>query len=239
MLKIKDVSVCYGKYHALDHVSFEMKAGLYALLGPNGSGKSTLMKAICKQLPLTSGCIQWHDYNIENMKEEYFQILGYAPQIQGLYENMTGLQFLYYMAVLKGISKKKLKDEVLRVAQYVHMESHLKQKCKTYSGGMKQRLLIAQSLLGHPSLLLLDEPTVGLDPKERVALKRVLASLSQNHILLVTTHVVSDIEDIAQDILFLKDGQIVTQGSKEELLDCYHVTSLEDVYLCIFGDQQC
>ncbi|MFR1598783.1 MAG: ATP-binding cassette domain-containing protein, partial [Coprobacillus cateniformis] len=166
------------------------------LLGPNGSGKSTLMNLLCQQLKPTTGKILWNEQEISKLGYSYYQILGYAPQQQGLYEEMSGLRFLTYMALLKDIPKKEIQQEVQRVAQLVNMQDHLTKKCRAYSGGMKQRLLVAQALLGNPLLLLFDEPTAGLDPKERVSLRNVFDKLSHNHILLIATHVVSDVETI-------------------------------------------
>ena len=146
MLEVKDLSKTYRDVQALNHVSFTLKEGVYALLGPNGSGKSTLMNLICRGLKPTNGEILWNHHNIEKLGNDYFQLLGYAPQLQGLYEEMTGLRFLTYMALLKDIPKSEIKLEVERVAKLVHMENYLNRRNRTYSGGMKQRLLVAQAL---------------------------------------------------------------------------------------------
>ncbi|WP_028041878.1 ABC transporter ATP-binding protein [Candidatus Stoquefichus massiliensis] len=236
MLEVKDLSKQYKDVLALNQVSFRLEEGIYALLGPNGSGKSTLMNLICGQLKATSGDILWNNHSIQKLGIQYYQLLGYAPQQQGLYEEMTGLRFLTYMALLKDIRQNEVKDEVQRVAGLVHMESHLYKKCRTYSGGMKQRILVAQALLGQPKLLLFDEPTAGLDPKERVSLRQVFQELSHTHILLIATHVVSDVESIAKEVIFLKQGEVVNQGSVDDLLQQYQKDFLEDVYLEVFGD---
>jgi len=236
MLEIKSITKKYKDVYALYQVDLTLKKGIYALLGPNGAGKSTLMKAICDQVKLTSGEIDWNGQKIQTIKDSYYQILGYAPQQQGLYEDFTGLRFLTYMALLKGIHKKDIEKEVQRVAELVNMTAYLSRKCKTYSGGMKQRLLVAQALIGTPQLLLMDEPTAGLDPKERVSLRQVFEKLGKEHILFIATHVVSDVESIADEVIFLKKGQIVAQGDVETLLKRYQVSQLEDVYLQIQGE---
>lgn len=236
MLEIKNITKTYKDVMALDHISFQMNKGIYALLGPNGAGKSTLMNIICHQLKVTEGEIYWDGQLIQKLGNQYYALLGYAPQQQGLFDEMSGLRFLTYMALLKDIPKDHIRDEVKRVAQLVNMQSYLSRKCKTYSGGMKQRILVAQALLGNPQLLLFDEPTAGLDPKERVSLREVFETLASDHILLIATHVVSDVESIADKVIFLKKGVIVDNGSVEELKKKYNVASLEDVYLQLFKE---
>ena len=236
MLEIKELSKSYQDIKALDQVDLKIENGIYALLGPNGAGKSTLMNIICRQLESDEGTIYWNNQPIQNIKKDYFKILGYAPQQQGLYNEFTGLRFLSYIALLKDIPKAKIATEVQRVAKLVNMEEQLMTKCNHYSGGMKQRILVAQALLGSPKLLLFDEPTAGLDPKERVSLRSVFEKLADEHILLIATHVVSDIETIAKEVIFLKKGKIIKQGSVDELTK-YHNHSLEELYLELFGKE--
>ena len=237
MLEIKQISKSYQGKQALDRLDLKMENGIYVLLGPNGAGKSTLMQIICRQLDSDEGIIQWDGKAIQDLKNDYFRILGYAPQQQGLYDEFTGLRFLTYLSLLKDIPKTKITLEVQRVARLVNMEKHLMTKCKHYSGGMKQRILVAQALLGNPQLLLFDEPTAGLDPQERVSLRNVFKHLGHDHILLIATHIVSDIETIAKEVIFLKQGKIISQGSIEELTKNHH-GSLEELYLDLFNQEQ-
>lgn len=235
MLEMRNVSKTYKDIQALKNVNLILENGVYALLGPNGAGKSTLMNSLCCQMKI-EGDILWNERDIRSIKNEYYQILGYAPQQQGLYDEFSGLRFLTYMALLKGINKSDIRQEVQRVAKIVNMTPYLSKKCKTYSGGMKQRLLVAQALIGNPKIILLDEPTAGLDPRERVSLREVFRRLGQDRILLIATHVVSDVENIANQVIFLRQGEIVNKGTVDELLEIYHKDKLEDVYVEIQGE---
>lgn len=238
MLEIKNVSKSYQDTKALSHITITLTKGIYALLGPNGAGKSTLMNILCHQLSMDEGEVLWHHTSIDKLKKQYDAILGYAPQQQGLYDEFSGRRFLTYMALLKGIPKKEIPKEVERVSDLVNMNEQLSKKCKAYSGGMKQRILVAQALLGNPQLLLFDEPTAGLDPKERVSLRKVFETLAQDHILMIATHVVSDVETIAKEVIFLKKGKLIVQGPVPLLLqNCPNAASLEDVYLYIFDEE--
>lgn len=236
MLEIKNITKRYKDVCALQDVSFTMDHGVYALLGPNGAGKSTLMHILCDLLTCDDGEVLFHGKAIKTQRKTYLASLGYAPQQQGLYDEFTGLRFLTYMALLKDVKKKDIPDEVQRVARLVNMQDQLHKRCKAYSGGMKQRILVAQALLKDPELLLFDEPTAGLDPKERVSLRKVFEELGRDHTLLIATHVVSDIESIAKEVLFLKKGCLLTQGSVEELLKLYQKQKLEDLYLKLFQE---
>lgn len=166
---------------------------------------------------------------------------GKSTLMNILYDEFSGERFLTYMALLKNIDRKQIRKEVLRVAELVNMQQHLKQRCGAYSGGMKQRILVAQALLGSPEILLFDEPTAGLDPKERVSLRRVFDSLKEEHTLLIATHVVSDVESIADEVIFLKQGKLIAQGGVDELLLCHPgIASLEELYLHLFaGEASC
>lgn len=221
---------------ALDGVSFTLEPGLYGLLGPNGAGKSTLINIITGSLAATKGKVRWNGKSTGALGKKFRAVLGYMPQQQNLYDSFTGERFLAYMAALKEIPVRDTPAEVSRVAQLVHLSDELSKKLGAYSGGMKQRLLAAAALLGNPQLVIMDEPTAGLDPKERVRLRETLAALAKDRIVLVATHVVSDVESVAHEIILLKDGQVVDKAAPAALVEKYAPNgNLEDVYLAIFG----
>lgn len=222
---------------ALNGVSFELSCGLYGLLGPNGAGKSTLINIITGSIAQTGGKVLWNGKSTANLGKKFRAILGYMPQQQNLYDSFTGVQFLTYLCALKEIKPADTAAEVQRVATLVNLSSELSKKLSAYSGGMKQRLLAAAALLGDPKLLIMDEPTAGLDPKERVRLRETLSALAKDKIILVATHVVSDVESVANEIILLKDGNIVDKASPADLCEKYAKgKGLEEVYLNIFGD---
>ncbi|MFR4998118.1 MAG: ATP-binding cassette domain-containing protein [Clostridium paraputrificum] len=235
MLEIKEVYKTYGKKVALDNISIKLDYGVYGLLGPNGAGKSTLMNIITDNIDMDKGEILYNGNNVKSLGKDFLKDIGFAPQQQGLYEEFTGRRFLAYMGTLKGISKKILKEEIERVAKDVNLLNELDKKIGGYSGGMKQRILIAQAIMGSPKILIMDEPTAGLDPKERVRVRELLFSISKEKIILVATHVVSDIQSISKEIIIIKDGKIVEVGTSEKLIDKYAANgTLEDVYMKIF-----
>lgn len=237
MLELCNISKKYKEKIALNDVSLKLDNGIYGLLGPNGTGKSTLMNIITGNLEPTEGTIKWEGTEVKELGSNYRSLLGYAPQQQGMYETFSGRRFLSYMATLKGISKSSMEDEINRVLLYVNMVEKSNQKIGTYSGGMKQRILIAQAIIGNPKLVILDEPTAGLDPKERVRIRERIAELSKDKIILVSTHVVSDIESIAKKIILIKTGKIIDYANVNGLCDKYNATNLEDVYMKIFGEE--
>lgn len=207
MLCLTNITKKYKEKLALDDVSLELAPGIYGLLGPNGAGKSTLMNIVTGNLKPDGGQVLWDGKEIKSLGAQYRSIIGYAPQQQGLYDAFTGKRFLAYMATLKGISKKEMPEEIARVLSYVNMTEAANRPIGTYSGGMKQRILIAQAILGDPKLIVLDEPTAGLDPKERVRIRERIAALAGDKVILVSTHVVSDIEPIAKEIILIKSGK--------------------------------
>ena len=240
MLTLNGITKKYKDKIALSDVSLELDCGIYGLLGPNGAGKSTLMNIITGNIKPTEGKVFWDGTDICRLGWEFRSLIGYAPQQQGLYNSFSGRRFLSYMAALKGISKKDAGDEIDRVLSYVNMQDAADRAIGGYSGGMKQRILIAQAILGCPKLIVLDEPTAGLDPKERVRVREQIKALSGDKIILVSTHVVSDIAPIAGEILLIRDGNIIDRGGVEELCQKYGESKdLEEVYMHIFGEEEC
>lgn len=239
MLTLHHITKKYKDKTALDDVSLDLDCGIYGLLGPNGAGKSTLMNIITGNIKPTEGNVQWDGNNIRELGERFRSVIGYAPQQQGLYNSFSGRRFLSYMAALKEIPKKEVQSEIERVLSYVNMKEAANRAIGGYSGGMKQRILIAQAILGDPKLIVLDEPTAGLDPKERVRVREQIKVLAGDKIILVSTHVVSDIAPIAKEILLIRSGNVIDRGTVEALCHKYGESrDLEEVYMHIFGEEE-
>lgn len=217
-LRIENLTKAYGKKVALNDFTATLSSGIYGLLGPNGAGKSTMMKILTENLAADRGRVLVNGVPSNEMGAEYRALLGYMPQQQGLYPHFTARRFLYYIAALKGMTKAQAAEEIQRAAAMVNMTEHLDKRLGTFSGGMKQRILIAQAVLGSPKILILDEPTAGLDPKERIRIRNLISQISMDRIVILATHVVSDVEFIAKEILMLKDGHLITQLSPSGLL---------------------
>lgn len=216
-LSIDRLTKHYGRKIAVDCVSTVMKPGVYGLLGENGAGKTTLMRMLCAILEATSGEVFLDGKEITALGADYRDLLGYLPQDFGYYPNYTAKEFLLYMAALKGIPREeagKRADELLEV---VGLSEAASKKVKTFSGGMKQRVGIAQALLNEPKILILDEPTAGLDPKERVRFRNLISDYAAGRIVILSTHIVSDIEAIADEVLLMRKGKLVSQGTVAEL----------------------
>lgn len=217
-LRIENLTKAYGKKVALSNFCASLTEGIYGLLGPNGAGKSTLMKILTENLSPDNGSIFIDGVPSGNMGVRYRSLLGYMPQQQGLYPHFTARRFLYYMAALKGIPKAQADREIRQVATMVNMTDVLDKRLGTYSGGMKQRILIAQAVLGAPKILILDEPTAGLDPKERIRIRNLISQFSMDRIVILASHVVSDIEFIAKEVLLLKNSHLIAQQRPAVLL---------------------
>lgn len=217
-LKIKNLSKKYNDFFALRKFSVTLTEGVYGLLGPNGAGKSTLMNILTDNLDRTSGKIYFNGTDIRTMGAGYRRRIGYMPQQQGFYEQFTAAEFLRYMGGLKNVKRTELNGQIREKLKMVNMYEHRNKKLGSFSGGMRQRIMLAQALLGSPEILILDEPTAGLDPKERINMRNMIAEISKNKIILIATHVVSDIEFIAKDILLMKSGRLLMAGSPAELL---------------------
>ena len=232
-LVLDRVSKQYGNKIAVDRISTVFRPGVIGLLGANGAGKTTLMRMICGILRPTGGTISFQDEGTLDASEElYRDALGYLPQDFGYYPDFTGKDFLMYLAALKGLDKHTARRKCAELLRIVSLESAAGKKIKTYSGGMKQRLGIAQAVLNDPKILVLDEPTAGLDPKERVHFRNLIAELGKDNIVILSTHIVSDVEHIADRILMMKDGQFIYDGTLEGI-----GMDLEEFYLKEFDEE--
>ena len=223
-LKVDRLTKQYKNKIAVDRLSFSLGKGVTGLLGANGAGKTTLLRMVCGILTPTSGTITYDKVPVS--EESYRDVLGYLPQDFGYYPEFSGWDFLMYFSALKGLGKKDAKTRTAELLDIVGLSDAAKKRIKTYSGGMKQRLGIAQALINRPEVLILDEPTAGLDPKERVRFRNLIEEIGKNNIVLLSTHIVSDIEHIADKVIMMKSGQIIWQGRWSETNG-----SLEDFYL--------
>ncbi len=208
----------YGSKIAVDQVSATLKPGVYGLLGANGAGKTTLMRMLCAILESTSGEVFLNGKDVISMGADYRNVLGYLPQDFGYYPNYTAMEFLMYVSALKGIPRKIARKRAGELLEEVGLSNVADKKVKTFSGGMKQRVGIAQALLNNPDILILDEPTAGLDPKERARFRNLLSDYAGDKIVILSTHIVSDIEAIADEVLLMKKGKFVLQGTVPELI---------------------
>lgn len=216
-LTLERLSKRYQEKWAVRDFSLRVEPGVYGLLGPNGSGKSTLMRMLVDVLRPTGGRVLLDGRDISLMGNDYRDKLGYLPQNFGVYKNFTAHRFLLYLAALKGIERKKAESKIDELLEFVNLADMKNKKIKTFSGGMKQRLGIAQALLNDPHILVLDEPTAGLDPNERIRFRNLIAEISSDRIILLSTHIVSDIEFVAKEIVVMKKGALLQAASYNTL----------------------
>ncbi len=227
-LQLVDLTRAFGRFTAVDHLNLTIENGVYGLLGVNGAGKTTLMRMICTLLKPTDGQILCNGRDIFEMDGEYRTLLGYLPQDFGFYPDFTVVEYLNYIAAIKGLRPGVAKRRIRELLPQVGLAKAAHKKMKTLSGGMKRRAGIAQAMLNDPKILILDEPTAGLDPTERVRFRNLISELSQERIIILSTHIVSDIEYIANEIWLMKDGKIVQQGKLANILASMEV----QVWLC-------
>lgn len=211
LLEIKNVSKQYPKTLALDHFSAELTSGLYGLLGPNGAGKTTLISIITTLLSPSSGTVLYNGKPVGG--RDYMKIIGYLPQYPRFYKDFTAQEFLLYMAAMKGLDAKYAPTRAAELLEQVNLSEHKNKKIGAFSGGMRQRLGIAQAILNDPEILILDEPTAGLDPKERVRFRNIISKLSGDRIIILATHIVSDLECVAKEVILLKEGKLLHKAS--------------------------
>lgn len=216
MLTVKNVTKKYGNFTALDNISIEFGNGVYGIVAPNGAGKTTLIKMLATLSFPTSGEILWDGTEITKLDEKYREIIGFLPQQFGYYKDYTPVKYLKYLAALKGVNEG-VDEKIKELLKLVSLEDVANKKMKKFSGGMIQRVGIAQALLNDPKILLLDEPTAGLDPKERVRFRNIISSLSKDKTVLLSTHIVSDVESIANKIVMIKDHKILYNNSVEDI----------------------
>lgn len=232
-LELKNVSKEFSGVHAVNHVSFSMKKGVYGLLGVNGAGKTTLMRMLCTLIRPTGGEILWNGKNILGLGADYRNILGYLPQDFGYYPDLSIYDYMMYIASIKGIRQEAARKRTKQLLGRVGLAKYEKRKMKTLSGGMARRVGIAQAMLNNPQILVLDEPTAGLDPNERIRFRNLISELSEDRLVLLSTHIVSDVEFIANQIMLMKNGRFFYTGTTEDL-----VSSMEEsVWHCTVPKQ--
>ena len=216
-LKTVGLTKKFGSKIAVDDLNITLANGVYGLLGANGAGKTTLMRLLCNIQNPTSGKILLNGKNAVGLGERYRSLLGYLPQHFGYYPDFSAFDFLLYVSALKGLDEKAARKKSKELLEAVDLSKESKHKIKTFSGGMKQRLGIAQAMLNDPRILILDEPTAGLDPKERVRFRNLISAFSKDRIVILSTHIVSDVEFIAEEIIMMKSGQIIHFGNPQEI----------------------
>lgn len=237
-LELKNLTKHYGQKLALNDFSYIFSKGICGILGANGAGKSTMMNLITDNVSRDGGEILFGGKDVLALGKAFREKLGYMPQQQGMYDEMSAYSFLLYVAKLKGLRVKEAKAQVMRLLELVNLSEAAHKKLGGFSGGMRQRVLLCQALLGKPELIILDEPTAGLDPKERIRIRSYVHELAKECIVLWTTHIVSDIETIADDVILMKKGKLVAHGTPAELIENAGGRDLEDVYMHFLGEDE-
>ncbi len=217
-LALTGVSKQYGARWAVRDVSLELESGMVGLVGPNGAGKTTLMRMVATLLPATTGTIHWSGIDVRGDGARIRQVLGYLPQDFGVYPELSARSFLRYIAAMKRLPQDDAKRRVDELLELVNLEEDADRKLRTYSGGMKQRVGIAQALLNDPELLIVDEPTAGLDPEERVRFRNLLAGLTSNRLIILSTHIIGDVEAVASRLVVIRGGRILVDTSPDQLI---------------------
>lgn len=237
MLKVRHLNKRYKKTVALSDVNFELTEGIYGFLGPNGAGKSTLINLITDNIRRDSGEILWDDKDIRILDKKYRDVVGYMPQYQGYYKGFTAEAFLLYMAQIKGLKRKDANNRIEELLKALNLWELKDKKAASLSGGMRQRLMLAQALLNNPKILILDEPTAGVDPQERIRIRNYISTIAKGKIILIATHIVSDVEAIANEIFLMGGGKVIEHNSPEKLITnvspyTYTVTvrSVDDIH---------
>ena len=218
-LEIQNISKDYKTKKALCDVSFVLENGVYGLVGPNGAGKTTLINILVNVINQTKGSVLYEGKDIRKNLDDYLDVVGYLPQYPKFYREFGCEEFLKYMCELKGIKKRKRKQVIAQALELCNLTQDKERKIKEFSGGMRQRLGIAQAILNNPKILILDEPTAGLDPKERIRFRKIIADLSTERIVILATHIMEDVESIANQVLLMREGRLIGIKSTEELLE--------------------
>ncbi|MDR3277287.1 MAG: ABC transporter ATP-binding protein [Oscillospiraceae bacterium] len=236
MLSLNNVTKNYGKFTALENISLEFSDGVYALLAPNGAGKTTLIKMLATLIFPTDGEILWDGDEIVKLDASYRGLLGYLPQDFGYYKNHSPREFLLYMSALKCIDRAAAKRKTDELLEVVGLSDVRDKKMRKFSGGMVQRVGIAQAMLNDPKILILDEPTAGLDPKERVRFRNLIAALAEDRIVILSTHIVSDIEKIAKRVILFKDHRLFANDTPENICAAAMADGLESAFMRVYAD---